>query len=203
MNTTKKLTIAVVALALSLVLVVGGTVAFLVATSGPVTNTFTYGDINIELKEHKYVNGAIITTEEVTANNTYKVIPGDTEEKDPFVRVTSGSEKCYVYVTVQNSVKLDDGTIVASVNISSTDWLVVATKGDTTLYRYKEVVDASTEAKTLQVFTAVTYDAEKILKTNIAQVNNDTITVVAYAYQEANVSQDAADTAVKELAGLN
>ena len=200
----KKGLIFVLAMVLAVCVGIGGTLAYLFVQTEPVVNTFAYGDINIELKEHKYVNGAL-TTEEVTANSTYKVIPGLTEEKDPFVRVKSGSEKCYVYVTVQNFVKLDDGTIVASVDISDADWKVVATNasGDTTLYRYKEVVDASAGDVTLPVFTKVTYDAEKILKTNIAQVNNDTITVVAYAYQEANVLQDAADTAVKAMVSLN
>lgn len=185
----------------------GATLAYLFVKTDPVVNTFSYGDINIELKEHEYKDGAL-TGVEVDANNTYKVIPGVTEDKDPFVRVLSGSEKCYIYVTVQNSVKLNDGTVVATVNIADTDWVEVATSGDIKLYRYMGdkaddgVVDASTETKTLQVFTEVTYDAENILKDNIAQVDNDTITVVAYAYQATNVERDTADVAVKEKAGF-
>ena len=186
----------------------GATLAYLFVKTDPFVNTFSYGNINIELKEHKYENGELNLDAEVNANTTYKVIPGVTEKKDPFVRVKAESEKCYIYVTVQNSVKLNDGTVVATVNIADTDWVEVATSGDIKLYRYMGdkaddgVVDASTETKTLQVFTEVTYDAENILKDNIAQVDNDTITVVAYAYQATNVEQDTADAAVKEMAGF-
>jgi len=195
----KKLIIAVLAIMLVVCISIGATLAYLFVSTDPVVNTFAYGDINIELKEHKYVDGAL-TSEEVTANDTYKIIPGVTEGKDPFVRVKSGSEECYVYVTVENSVKLDDGTVVASVNINGDDWETVDTNGDTTLYRYKEIVDASSEAKTLPVFTVVSYDAVKIRKDNIAQVKDDTITVIAYAYQATNVEQTVADAAVKEMA---
>ena len=183
---------------------VSATIAYLFFETPEVKNTFAYGDINIELKEHKYENGDL-TTEEVNANTGYKVMPGVTEKKDPFVRVKAGSEKCYIYVTVENSVKLDNGTVVASVNIDTNNWIEVATNGDKTLYRYKEVVDVSkaTEDRVLPVFTTVTYDAENILKTNIAQVKDDTITVVAYAYQEANITRDAADAAVKTMAGIS
>ena len=199
----KKGLILVLALVMAVCIGVGATLAYLFVETPAVVNTFAYGDINIELKEHQFSNGALTSTE-VTANNTYKVIPGVTEAKDPFVRVKSGSEKCYVYVTVKNSVKLNDGTVVASVNINAnaTDWEEVAVNGDTTLYRYKEIVDASSEAKTLQVFTKVSYDATKILKDNIAQVSGDTITVVAYAYQATNVEESAADAEVKKMAGF-
>ena len=200
----KKGLIIILAMVMAVCIGVGATLAYLFVETDPVVNTFSYGDINIELKEHKYVDGEL-TSEEVIANTGYKVVPGVSEEKDPFVRVKKGSEKCYIYVTVTNSVKLDDGTVVASVDINETDWVKVATSGDTILYRYKDIVDvsAATEDLELPVFTKVTYDAEKIIKGNIAQVKDDTITVTAYAYQATNVEQSNADTAVKTMAGIS
>lgn len=200
----KKGLILIIAVMTVVCISISATLAYLFVKTDPVENTFEYGDINIELKEHKYVDGTL-TNEEVTANTSYKVVPGVTEAKDPFVRVKKGSEKCYIYVTVENSVKLDDGTVVASVNINTTDWVEVAASGDITLYRYKDVVDvsAATEDIELPVFTTVTYNAEKILKDNIAQVKDDTITVIAYAYQATNVEQSYADTAVKTMAGIS
>ena len=53
---------AVLALVLVLGCALGGTVAWLVAKSDPVVNTFTYGDININLEE--------------TTGSSYKIIPG-------------------------------------------------------------------------------------------------------------------------------
>ncbi|MBQ4628238.1 MAG: hypothetical protein IJB44_04080, partial [Clostridia bacterium] len=120
----KKAILLAIAMVMAFCIGIGSTLAYLFVSTDPVVNTFAYGDINIELKEHKYENGTL-TSEEVTANNTYKVIPGVTEKKDPFVRVKSGSEKCYVYVAVQNSVKLTDGTVVATLNIDTTNWELV------------------------------------------------------------------------------
>ena len=61
---------------LALVLVVavasvGGTIAWLTATTDPVVNTFTYGNINIELTETK------------PTNRQAKIIPGVDIDKDP------------------------------------------------------------------------------------------------------------------------
>ena len=78
----KKGLVFILAMGMAVCVGIGGTLAYLFVQTDPVVNTFVYGDINIELKEHKYVNGAL-TDEEVTANKTYKVIPGVTEAKDP------------------------------------------------------------------------------------------------------------------------
>lgn len=92
-----------VALLLACVLVVGaavgGTLAWLMSSSGPVTNTFTVGDINITLQEHTVdENGALTTTE--TSSQSYSFIPGATLNKDPFVTVEANSEACYLFVKV-------------------------------------------------------------------------------------------------------
>lgn len=66
--------------------VIGGTVAWLTAQTGPVNNVFTTSDIGVELKE--------TTTE-------YKMIPGWTISKNPTAKVTSGSEDCYLFIKVE------------------------------------------------------------------------------------------------------
>lgn len=68
---------------------IGGTIAWLTATSGSVTNTFTTSDINITLAE--------------TTGTSYKMIPGYTITKDPKVTVKANSEKCYLFVKVEES----------------------------------------------------------------------------------------------------
>lgn len=158
---------------------IAGTVAWLTATSGEVTNTFTVGDINIKLEE--------------STGDKYKVIPGATVEKDPKVTIESGSEQCYVYVSVENNLKLN-GTVVVTPNIDTTDWVVVTTKGNATLYRYKDVVDAASEAVELPVFTRVTA-AGTITKSNITTLNGATIVLNAYAHQSENTDQNTADAA--------
>lgn len=85
----KKATIAVVALALVLCFAIGGTLAWLVDESDKVVNTFTYGDINIDLSE--------------TTGEKYKMIPGNDITKDPKVTVEANSEACWLFVKVEKS----------------------------------------------------------------------------------------------------
>ena len=84
----------VMILALTLIVggIVGGSVAWLTATSGPVTNTFTVGDINITLAESDDLD--------------LKMVPGNTITKDPTVTVKAGSEACWLFVKVEESSNL-------------------------------------------------------------------------------------------------
>ena len=104
----KKKTLALI---LALVLVfgaaVGGTIAYLTDTTGPVTNTFTVGNIDITLAE-------------TTAD--YKMVPGCNIAKDPKVTVEANSEDCWLFVKIDESSNLKD---FISYNVA-TGW----TKGD-------------------------------------------------------------------------
>lgn len=88
----KKLFISVVAVALVACFAIGGTLAWLTDKTDPKVNTFTVGDIDIDLTE--------------TTSN-YKMIPGYTIAKDPKVSVTADSEDCYLFVKVEESANFD------------------------------------------------------------------------------------------------
>lgn len=90
-----RLFVLMLALVLVLGCAVGGTVAWLVAKTDPVVNTFTYGDINITLTE--------------TTGENYKIIPGVDIGKDPKVTVKADSEACWLFVKVE-----EEGTFVAN-----------------------------------------------------------------------------------------
>jgi hypothetical protein len=174
----KTLLIALCAIVLAVLTAASVTVAWLTAQTNPVTNTFSIGNINITLTE---------------SENTYKVIPGGTDLKDPKVTVLETSEPCYVYVLVENNLVID-GTVVGTPNIGS-EWISVKTVGTTkTLYRYKDVVDARTAEKVLPVFTEVNYDGAAITSQNIASLENKTIVIDAFAHQADNLAttEDAA-----------
>ena len=81
------------AIALLVGTAVGGTLAWLTDKTNEVKNVFTVGNIDIELNETK---------------DDFKMIPGYTIEKDPKVTVKAGSEKCYVFVDVDESASLND-----------------------------------------------------------------------------------------------
>lgn len=90
----KKGWLSVVALVLVLCCAVGGTLAWLTDTTDPVTNTFTVGDIDIDLTESDHLD--------------LKMIPGRTITKDPKVTVKAGSEACWLFVKVERSANFAD-----------------------------------------------------------------------------------------------
>ena len=89
----KKKTVALLlACVMALGVAIGGTMAWLTDNAGEVKNTFTVGDINIDLSES-------VDTDEDDIHN-YDFVPGDNKVKDPKVTVTGGSEACYLFVKV-------------------------------------------------------------------------------------------------------
>ena len=122
---------------LALVLVagcaVGGTIAWLTATTEPVVNTFTYGKIKIKLTE--------------TTGTEYKIIPGVNISKDPKVTVIGGSEACWLFVKVA-----EKGTFVTDkVTYSIAEgWTALdATNHPGVYYREVDAVTADTNFNVL------------------------------------------------------
>ncbi len=100
MKTKKK----ALTLALCAVLLVGatflGTLAYL-TDDDAVTNTFTVGQVHIELDEADVKLDGTIDTNDRVKENDYHLIPGHTYIKDPTVTVKAGSEETYVRMFVE------------------------------------------------------------------------------------------------------
>ena len=79
---------------------VAGTVAYLSDSSETVTNTFSVGNIDIEMKEHALGADGKLSDAETAEEDSYKILPGTQQPKDPFVRVLKDSEDCWVFVQV-------------------------------------------------------------------------------------------------------
>lgn len=100
----------VLATALTVGAAVSGTIAWLIADTEPVVNTFTYGDFDLELDETKTdekgtpvdENGNPVGEEGTPAKtkegNNYEMIPGEEYLKDPAVTVLAGNEACWLFV---------------------------------------------------------------------------------------------------------
>lgn len=155
---------------------IGGTVAWLTDKTTAVTNTFTYGDINITLAE--------------TTGNDYKIIPGVNIEKDPKVTVKKDSEACWLFVKVE-----EEGTFVAGkVTYSIADgW----TKGDGTnipanvYYRQVGAVTENTDFAVLKDNMVTVSDT--LTKADIKSIaTNPTLTFTAYAVQKDGFNTAAA-----------
>ena len=165
--------IALLALVLVIGCVAGGTVAWLVATSDTVTNTFTYGNIDIALAE--------------TTGNDYKIIPGKDIPKDPKVTVKGGSEACWLFVKVEES-----GTFVADKVTYAIDKDWTALEGEKGVY-YRKVaaVTADTDFSVLEGNKITVKDT--LTKGDIKDIaaTNPTLTFTAYAVQQENIPDAA------------
>lgn len=193
----KKKTIALLmAGVLAVGCVVGGSLAWLVSTPGAVTNTFTVGDINATLDEAPVdANGDKTDGPRVT-ENAYTVIPGDSIDKDPTVHILKGSEKCYVFVCIDD--QMNAALTGCAEYTPATNWTKVEENGSKTVYKYNTVVDASAAQQDLLVFDGVTIDGEKVTKETIETLTGKKIIVNAFAYQAENVTEADAQAAALE-----
>ena len=189
----KKIVTAGLALVMVAGISVAGTLAYLTAESEEKINKFTVGGISIELAEPDWTYGSAGA----------KIVPGDVVDKDPTVTVKANSENCFVYVGIKNDLKLNDKTLVGTLNIDASAWEKVDTTSDgTDVYRYigEKAPDgyvplATSDTVLEEVFTTVTISGTAVNEDNIQQLANDTITVQAYAYQADNVEMANADNA--------
>ena len=112
----KKVLLGILALVLVAAISVGGTLAWMTDTTGVVQNTFTSGKVDIDLKEHELIKDGVgaftkvDTSKETVSNEGYKLIPGREAQKDPFVKVLTGSEDCFIYIeVVEENNTLEEG----------------------------------------------------------------------------------------------
>lgn len=189
---TKALLIAVCALTL-VAATFAGTLAYLTAETQAVVNTFTVGRVEIKLDEAKVdANGAIITGEgagRVEGNgnpiNTYKLVPAKTYIKDPTVTVKAGSEKCYLFVKVENAISAYEGGVTIAEQMAANDWsqLRVNDAPVANVY-YHAAVDASTSTTDMEypVFGSFTLNGG-VDADDLEVIKDKTITITAYAVQ--------------------
>ena len=191
-----KLVLMLLAVIFVLCGIIGGTVAWLIADTDPVVNTFTYGDINITLEE---------TDADGDGNpdaNEYPMVPGNAIEKDPKVTVLANSENAWLFVKLEKSANFDD---FMTYEIAD-GW--TALDGATGVY-YRTVDKATSDAEfivlkdnTVNVKGEVTKEMLNALDANGAS-NYPTLTVTAYAVQRDSNIATAADAWAKIPAGTN
>ena len=167
----KKIAISIVAVALVLCCAIGGTLAWLTAQTGPVTNTFTVGNIEIELTE---------TPAE------YKVIPGSDIKKDPRVTVKKGSEACYLFVEITEE-NWSDGLTYSVEN----GWNEL--QGNAGVY-YRKVSATTTEDVSFPVLVEdKVHAADTLTRAALQEMQNPapTLTFKAYAVQSERITDAA------------
>ena len=210
-----KKTLKVLALALAFVpvagIAVGATMAYLTSKPGAVVNTFTIGNITITLDEDLTdAYGVTLTgndagkTDAEHPGNTYKLIPGQTYDKNPTVHVAKDSEACYIFVKVENGIATlnleaasttgENATKTIADQIHDNGWTkLTGVTGVDNVY-YKVFTEAFTADQDLPVFEDFTLktdaDVTTVKPATAGETNPTTITVTAYAIQYAGFESD-------------
>ena len=177
---SKALLLALCAVLLVAVSVLG-TMAYLTSKTQVITNTFTVGDINIELTETK------------PESKQAKIIPGVDIEKDPKVMVKKDSEACWLFVKVEQTGTFVKDKVTYSVMTGPDDW----TKGDGTnipanvYYRAVDAVKNDTDFAVLK--DNKIYVSEELSKSDIQSITTQPkLTFTAYAVQKDGMADAAA-----------
>lgn len=187
--------VLVLALALIVGVAGGATFAWLTAKSDTVVNTFTYGDINIDLEE--------------TTGDSYKIIPGVDIEKNPKVTVKAGSEACWLFVKVEEEdwptlTYVDGEKPVRKVNYDIADGWTALTGVENVYYRtIDDAVTADTEFYVLKGNDTYPNGAITVSDTLTKKEINEKLTetpelsITAYAIQK-----DGMNTAAEAWAAI-
>ena len=198
MKTKRKALLLTFCAVLLVVASVLGTIAYLTAND-KVTNTFTVGQVAINLDEAKVTeDGKAVTPAERVKENRYKLLPGHTYTKDPTVTVLSGSESSYIKMTVTftkakelDAIFAPNGANLTSIfkDYDSDYWIAKGntenTDANTRTYEfwYKDAVGAPTaDVKLDALFDSITVPST-INNDQLKTIAGMKITVNAYAIQ--------------------
>ncbi len=212
MKTAKKAMLMTLCAIILVVATVFGTMAYLTA-SDEVVNTFTVGNVKITLDEAKVnPDGSPVEGADRVKENSYKLMPGHTYNKDPMVTLLAGSETSYVKMTVTfskanelDAIFAPGGANLTSIfgGYDSTNWIAKGNTKDATAntrtyeFWYKDAVGAPTADVALDaLFDSITVPCT-ITKEQLDTIKGMTITVNAYAIQADGF--DDADAAWAEF----
>lgn len=223
MKNFKRILLTAVAALLLMAVTVAGTLAYLQAETGTVTNTFESGNVSFDedmnggLDEgdvweagETTADGDAPTADElgthkddgetrVTTNN-YKLVPGKTYDKDPIVYIAKGSEPCYVFVEVTNGMKDYLTTDCIENQMIKNGWVNLSGN----IWYYNAVVDAlniTADNIPLPVFETITL-LDTLNETQLAAASAETIVIKAYAVQELGF-ENASDAWSKTFGASN
>lgn len=212
MKNMKRILLTVVSALLLMAVTVAGTLAYLQAETGEVTNTFTVGKVTfaeVGLDESEVDVYGEKPDGTRTTENVYKIVPNHNYIKDPTVHVGDDSEDAYLFVKVTNNLgdleaaaKYDilegendltaaagqTGTIAAQ--MTALGWTPV--DGETDVYYFKRIVTAGED---ITVFKAFAIQAQAEMPSDEA-VQNLKIVIDAYLIQ-ADTFEDANDAWTK------
>lgn len=178
--------------------IIGTTLAYFTDEKA-VTNTFTTGDVTIKLDETDVGADGVATGEgRKEEGNAYHLLPGKTYIKDPIVTVEAGSEECYVFVRVNNTLSgiesKAEGYVSIADQMAANGWSVLNAT-DPTLFVYGNgettVTAPAGEGKELPVFESFTIDADLDSITKPGDIEITAYAIQAEGFDSAQEAWDA------------
>lgn len=180
---SKKTLVIILALTVTMVTAAGGTLAFLYGTQN-VKNTFTYGDIQIDLEE----TDTGLDPDQNPDTNQYPMLPGQPIHKDPKVTVYAGSLDCWLFVELTESWNFAD---YLSYTVADGWEPLEGVPGV-----FCRAVDASSESQTFPVIKDdLIYMKESVTLGQLATLTDadyPTLTIKAYAIQRSAAIEETA-----------
>ena len=181
----KKITLAVICAVLSCVCLIGTTFAWLTDKTTTMTNTFTVGNVDIDLVE--------------TTGTTYKMVPGAELSKDPTVIVTGGSEACWLFVKIEETDNTLIDTTKKLVQYTVADgWIQLEVDGNPVNGVYYRQVDANSSTGVVDAVTYSVLASDQVIinpdatAADLANATNTKLTFTAYAAQQAGLTAEQA-----------
>ena len=192
----KSMSMNVVVLLLSVVLLIGwvagGTIAFLMTKSTPVTNTFVVGTIgSLELKE---TNGTLNN-----GSQEFLIIPGKNIDKDPKVKFTGNNVDAYVFVKVDANGWTPNGNTYSITSANDVNgemsWTVdsawAAVPGENHVY-YKAVA-VGEENRVWSIISGDVINVSRYITEASIRDYAKSLTFTAYAIQQDGFNGDVAE----------
>lgn len=184
MKTNRKALLLALCAVLLVAASVLGTVAYLTSKTQAIINTFTVGNINIELTETK------------PDNKRAKIIPGIDIAKDPKVTVEANSEACWLFVKVEENGTFVKDKVTYTVKTGKAGW--TALDGvDGVYYRAVDAVTADTDFYILEgkgddaYKNGVVTVSDALTKAEVDAItdeNQPKLTFTAYAVQKDGIA---------------
>ena len=174
----KKLT-TVLAIVLVVALSVAGTYAYLTDKTATITNTFTVGKVDIDLKETFNTDA-----DKDGTNDCWKMqlIPGTSAVKDPTVTVKANSEKCYLFVKFEEKNSPTTYLTYTSTLTDANGWTKL--EGESNVwYRVVDKADTNTSFVLLQADNKgnMVTVKDSVTNTNMEEAAKAELVYTAYA----------------------
>lgn len=194
-STKTKLISSAISLMLIVCFAITGTVAWLIDATEEVTDTFTFGEVEIKLidldssaTDNTWANSVHAGNDGLYTANKFKLIPGATLTFNPAVQVVDGSEDCYIFVKIEPQSGLEKYT---TINLGS-GWVKVDDASNIYAYGTESVMTKTSAGNktTGFVYNGTLVVNSSVTSADVKDATDLTVKVTAYAIQADHLTNN-------------